>query len=115
MTNFEKYKTADDRAAAFAKWCLKTKYDHECEDAMSCNECQFAWLDLEAEEKPLPCPFCGGEVIVSDRQVYCADETNCNYGSGRRKSRDEAISAHNRVARAALAEGRRGRRSDGDD
>lgn len=104
MKNIYKYKTVEERASAFQEWCCKTKYDHECEDSISCDECHFEWLELEAEEeKPLPCPFCGGKssvIVYHEAQkewVSCI----CGYSS---KIMDEgcSISAHNRVARAVI-------------
>ena len=105
MTNAEKYKTAEERVEAFRKFCDATKLKKQCEDALSCTECQFAWLDMEAEEeRPLPCPFCGGGADVISTSdinlVSCAE--GCGYYSQRCESAESAIAAHNRVARAVM-------------
>lgn len=69
MTNGEKYKTAQELAEAFDKFCNKSSADC-CLDKLDLTnrneDCAFAWLDLESEEKkPLPCPFCcSGETKV---------------------------------------------------
>lgn len=61
------------------------------------------------EEKPEPCPFCGKEVVVGFsenihkekyRQVWCSDGERCGYECVMKKTEEEAIAAHNRVARA---------------
>lgn len=61
MTNGEKYKTPEERSNEFQKFCGS----HLCSDCAIHKglkgSCAFIWLALEAEEKPLPCPFCGGE------------------------------------------------------
>lgn len=113
MKNFDRFKTADERDSAFRKFCGK----RECEscdlDVSDKFWCTFAWLELEAEEDEiLPCPFCGGEVVVGYttnihkedfRQVWCKDIERCGYYCEKRKSADEAIAAHNRVAKAVMA------------
>ena len=116
MLNSEKFKTANERAKAFTDFC----------DARTCDKCEMKelpeeyttdcclafWLELEAEEeKPLPCPFCGGNVIIEDTSTnsvndgWCVEcpKDDCMYSSGIKRTRDEAISAHNRVAKAAMA------------
>lgn len=113
MRNFEKFKTAEERAKAFEKFC-------NVHDKCDCSGCplseikpdcgqsrgQFAWLDLEAEEeeKPLPCPFCGGEVkfkhMVGGYSYVC----ECGYCATFSEFKSEAIAAHNRVARAVMKE-----------
>lgn len=67
MTNEQKYKTPEERAEAYTEFCVSKKCD-ECECAKHGHKgislCEFRWLTLEAEEeKPLPCPFCGGDNI----------------------------------------------------
>lgn len=72
MTNGEKYKTPQERYKAFRKFCDKHICDDNlCDDECPCHKsnfgCHFPWLALESEvEKPLPCPFCGGEAEVSE-------------------------------------------------
>ena len=65
MTYGEKYKTLKERGDAFIEFCNS---HHSCSDCAISNikkpkdPCAFIWLALEADEdKPLPCPFCGGE------------------------------------------------------
>lgn len=106
MKNFEKYKTAEDRANAFYEWCCKTKHDHECEDAISCDECHFAWLDLEAEEeKPLPCPLCGSRMRVLGALLKC---TSCKLTFSYGLTTNDVTSAFNRVARAVMEAEKKG-------
>ena len=101
MTNEQKYKTAEERFNAFHKKCGSCGVTI-C-DRIKVINCLNNWLALEAEEKPEPCPFCNGETeIVSCNggiQVRC---THCGYTSeGYREGKEnEAISVHNRVARA---------------
>lgn len=58
VTNEQKYTTAEERVEAF----LAHRSDKASIVAVVANE--FAhWLALEAEEKPEPCPFCGGKCV----------------------------------------------------
>lgn len=114
MTNAEKYKTAEERGSAFREFC-----HHGCAGcglsrvSFKLSDCPMLWLELKAEEdEPLPCPFCGGEVVVGYttnihkedfRQVWCKDIERCGYYCEKRKYADEAIAAHNRVAKAVIA------------
>lgn len=67
MTNEEKYKTPEDRLAAFREYCDRHREKFNGCTIGNCplrttstRACQFFWLALEAEEeKPIPCPFCG--------------------------------------------------------
>lgn len=105
MTNAEKYKTAKERLKALDKWCdsgVRQGSYGKCL-ASGCIACALKWLELEAEEeKPLPCPFCGGEVdVISTSEiniVSCAK--GCGYYSKSSESKESAIAAHNRIARA---------------
>jgi len=68
MKNSEKYKTVEERASAFKRFCDDMHKKHISGPCPSCpafgNQCAFRWLDLEAEEeKPQPCPFCGWDSI----------------------------------------------------
>lgn len=115
MTNAEKYKTADERARMFERWC-DSNHIHggmgSCSRDSACHECHFVWLNLKAEEEMLlPCPYCGGvcEVIHQSEGYYsggyyvmCRSQ-NC-YASKTFESRDEAVSAHNRAAYAVMDE-----------
>lgn len=123
MTNEQKYKTAEERNNAFSKWCFNRtctscKLKSHNFDGGYC--CKFYWLDLEAEEeKPKPCPFCEGKCsaetvktadletgeVCSEISVLCygKDGVGCGYQSKFFTEEAEAISAHNRVARAVEA------------
>lgn len=112
MTNAEKYKTAEERVEAFGKFCAATKLKKQCEDALSCTECQFAWLDMEAEEeKPLPCPSCGNKsvFIVHDKSspMPWSVKCSCGYSSERTPDKELTIATHNRVARAVMDAGKK--------
>ena len=109
MTNAEKFKTADERAKAFGKWCERTKIHDSYGDAacaVKCGFCHFAWLDLEAYEEILPCPFCGRKCTTSSERkvVVCS---NCSYTSIQGWEMKDTIAAHNRVARAVIAAGKK--------
>lgn len=112
MKNFEKYKTAEEREHAYAKFCRKYTelgFCKSCPLKSADNKsrfCRFHWLDLEAEEeKPMPCPCCNNEYveigkgIMGTRKVGCV----CGYSSQAKESETEAIAAHNRVCKAVAA------------
>lgn len=75
MTNEQKYKTPEERTKALNEFCLgytDCKRDgNDCPCFGLSGNCAYNWLALEAEEKPLPCPFCGGEAIVAQTQCVC--------------------------------------------
>ena len=107
MTNAEKFKTAKERCRAFGKFCGEKRCESCVLNYGLWYSCIFAWLDMEADmEKILPCPCCGGECVVSSHSegynVNCSSRY-CYIGKTF-ESRDEAIAAHNRVARAVMAE-----------
>lgn len=107
MRNCDKFKTAEERANAFDCYCEETKCKNQCDDALSCRECQFAWLDRKAEEeKPLPCPLCGGTYfnikIVGQYSPRFRVDCGCGYCGGWKESESDAIAAHNRVAKAVM-------------
>ena len=101
MTNAQKYKTVDERVDAFAAFCEKQQ---TCEKCLTISrrcpgpECAFRWLDLEAdeEEKPKPCPFCGGEAHVSDFSEPYVQCSKCEARTTYCNNRHEAVSAWNR-------------------
>jgi len=107
MTNGERYKTAQERAEAFEKFCKRDYDDYNCESCKfhPCKtriECGFAWLDLEAEEeKPLLCPYCGLVPVsfIDDKTGNAWVACTCGYQSPEYKSESLAIAAHNRVAK----------------
>ena len=113
MLNQDKYKTPEERDNAFNEWC----FNRNCESCnlkahnFDCGDgCRFYWLALEAEEeRPEPCPFCGGETHINLGHLkagvvhYWVDciSPECMYRSAHYTDKDTAISAHNRFARAA--------------
>lgn len=107
MTNEEKYKTPEERAKAFDKYCG----NHELcvDDCLSgrthaCNVCHFKWLALDVEEeKPMPCPFCGGETVKARKLGGVVVECRCGYHTMVCDTTEMAIAAHNRVCRACKA------------
>ena len=121
MKNFEKYKTAEDRVYAFREFC--NPIVRSCQTACKMSnadkfggvdpmKCFSNWLELEAEdEKPLPCPFCGGEThtnsghILADVVHHWVDciSPECMYRSAHCTDRAKSIAAHNRLCRAVMA------------
>ena len=115
MNNEQKYKTPEERDNAFNKWC----FNRDCKTCKLKEHnfdgdagCRFYWLALEAEEeKPEPCPFCGGETHINLGHLkagvvhYWVDciSPECMYRSAHYTDKDTAIAAHNRVARAVMA------------
>lgn len=110
MTNEEKYKTAEERHEAFAKFCIAKGDCDKCPaHGIADGNCRFRWLALEAEEeKPMPCPFCGNFIVVEERdrfRMYNATCNNytCRYQAPMCNSKAAAIATHNRVCRAVKA------------
>lgn len=108
MTNFEKYKTAEERVKAFEDWW---NIRGGCGNCVLLNKanCALYWLDLEAEEeKPLPCPYCGSNTVITSHDTvchvnkYCIECTECSYRSEKKFQKEGAIAAHNRVAKAVM-------------
>lgn len=115
MKNFEKFKTAEKRLKAFEEWCKNNRTQISgpiCKiDMENCFLCQFAWLDLEAEEeKILPCPYCGKECrTVKNRcEAFVVACDMCCYTSQDFEREYEAIAKHNRVARAVMESDKEG-------
>lgn len=112
MKNEEKYTTVGERVTAFRKMCKP--FVGNCGTACKLTEpdkfggfntfeCFANWLALEAEEeKPEPCPFCGGEcrTVVTKFEDHVVGCDNCCYCSRDFDSVSDAVAAHNRVARA---------------
>lgn len=112
MTNEEKYKTAEKRFAAFMEYCDRhRKKFNGCTigncplRTTSTRACQFLWLSLEAEEeKPIPCPHCGGDSIDifetdfgRSEEPYQFAVKCCSCGALiSAEDKDSAISAWNR-------------------
>ena len=112
MTNEQKYKTAEERIKAFDDFCKgqgdRCNYCEIARKRLSISrrsECVVYWLALEAEEeeKPEPCPFCGNKYLAITKDgnnLWSVSCTACLYESLHHMNRDNAISAHNSVARA---------------
>lgn len=107
MKNFDKFKTLKERHDAFFKYC-DGRACMECpvkklikNDAIDC--CMAFWLNLEAVEDPLPCPFCGGEVKFEQMLGGDSVRCKCGYCAIFSESESEAIAAHNLVAKAVMA------------
>lgn len=103
MTNGEKFLTADERLAAFMKFCEGYTQCDKCEllKYAEIGACKFAWLDLEYKEELKPCPFCNSETRVADNlfegKVYWRIEcTKCFSRTIGYLSKHEAITAWNR-------------------
>lgn len=95
MRNCEKFKTAEERGRAFRKFC-----HHGCVGCVlsrvssKLSDCPMFWLDLKAEEdEPLPCPFCGGEVVIGEtsykgqkrlHQAWCKNFKQCDYNGAKK-------------------------------
>lgn len=108
MKNSEKFKSIQERSDAFRGFC-RSRHCQDCElDPTQDNiECAYAWLNLEAEEeKPMPCPFCGGTQLEEpyaldrghkeDYTVWCPQ---CGYRSCFCNTKEGAIARHNALCR----------------
>lgn len=99
MTNEEKYRTPVERDTAFARFCYGHRCDDKCPGHIKDVNCRFLWLALEAEkEKPLTCPFCGADGIITEVKgggfkVFCGE---CLSMSSAYITKDKAIAAWNR-------------------
>ena len=117
ITNEMRYKTAEERANAFHEWCGDRRCD-SCVFSEMCGGCDERtvgidvmahWLALEAdEEKPENCPFCGvhSRICNTNGEMFFVECSNgkCGYRSANETTKESAIAAHNRVARAVRAE-----------
>lgn len=115
MTNEERFRAVDERIKAFVMFCHEQKCCASCpvnDGVAALHNCRFRWLALEAEEeKPMNCPFCGGETHsnlghlragVVHYWVDCISPV-CMYRSAHYTDKEAAIAAHNRVCRAVKA------------
>lgn len=104
MTNQEKYKTAREREQAFVRFC-EPRICKECPVHAghgAGNGCVLIWLEMEAEEELLPCPFCGGKASAIDSKFSLATFVrcdNCHSTTGNFKTKEMAIAAWNRRAK----------------
>lgn len=109
MKNSEKYKTVEERAFAFKRFCDDMYKKHISGPCPSCpafgSQCAFRWLDLGAEEeKPLPCPFCGGDaecefVPLLENGYYRVRCKICRSSTRSCRTEYDAIAAWNRRAK----------------
>lgn len=106
MTNEEKYKTPEERDEAFHRFCKSVNYCRICPfGKVPILRCTFAWLALEAEEeKPLACPFCGGEaesefVPLLENGYYRVHCKICRSSTRSCRTEYDAIAAWNRRAK----------------
>lgn len=106
MTNQERYKTPRERMEAFDAFCDQYKTCKDCQLFTIIRRggrsgCVLNWLAQESEEeKPLPCPFCGGGAIavfdptsMEQQHIRCI---KCNATSRICDTRAEAVAAWNR-------------------
>ena len=106
MTNGEKYKTSKERRLAFGQFCKSHRECEKCPIVGSSNEspwgCMFTWLEMEAREEFLRCPFCGGKASAIEVLNYDATAVRCNgchASSGNYDTKEDAIAAWNRRAK----------------
>lgn len=115
MTNEEKFKTPEERTKAFETFCEFQRHDNmpcskccEIRNYKGEASCEYIWLALEAEEeKPLPCPFCGGSDIdiyetdfgrADDPYQFAVQCRSCK-ALVSNEGKDDAIAAWNRRAK----------------
>lgn len=59
--NFEVFKTPEEQARGYERYCKS--HGMGCSKCplrkVASTRCPFEWLELEYEENPKPCPFCG--------------------------------------------------------
>lgn len=99
MTNGEKFKTAKKRTEAFDEFCDNNEctrcplFDTE-EDRVLCA---FSWLELEAKEEILKCPFCGSKADINTvGNKYFVRCHDCLIETPLCSSSEEVIAAWNR-------------------
>jgi len=105
MTNGEKYKTAQERANAFRKFC--ESHDRVCAGCpLDCNtrrsrdESMFAWLDLEKENSELrECLKEAADLECTSRGCLSFRDKTCHgtYGCGIVKKWSAALEGGNRA------------------
>lgn len=103
MTNEEKYKTVEEHIKASSMLCDSQV---SCPACLMCDRnsnCKIRWLALEAEEeKPMPCPFCGGTVVKESGKLKCTSPL-CGYSILLDRDPNITIAVHNLVCRAVKA------------
>ena len=98
-TNEERFRTKEERSAAFLSFCKKMNGCKNCPLSSHKSRCTFVWLTLEAEkEKPLHCPCCGGASgpVHGDDGFYYVQCEECGLRTERLDTADDAIAVWNR-------------------
>lgn len=90
MLNSEKFKSAEERRAAYENYC------EECGKKHMALTDEFGWLDLEYKEVVKSCPFCGGEAILYKAWIPYVRCDKCGTQTTAYQTPDDAIAAWNR-------------------
>ena len=104
MTNAEKFKTSEERSAAFRKFCSEIIKRNGCAKCPlhnpSCDKCEFVWLDFEYTQELKKCPLCGHSDVRAIRNsngdVWYISCFSCGCRTGGAVVKDMAIDAWNR-------------------
>ena len=60
MTNGEKFRSPEERAREYKKYCASQGGCNKCPlKRFSSLRCLYEWLELEYKEEVKPCPYCG--------------------------------------------------------
>lgn len=103
MTNNERYRTPEERAEAFRKFCNSSQCN-ECECGKDGKRlvalCEFRWLVLEAKKELLSCPFCdhSSPYLHNDGERWLVDCGVCG-AQIFRSTKESAIATWNRRAK----------------
>lgn len=93
MLNSEKFKSAEERRAAYEV------YYEECIKKNMAYTDRFGWLELEYKEEK-PCPFCGDESVNVfkgiNSNIWYVSCNNCGVRTEGDTSRELAIATWNR-------------------
>lgn len=114
MTNEQKFKTSEERSAAFDAWCRKEEKCKKCgfETSRACAYCFNRWLSREADHDEVKsCPFCWSKCTVENvctnedqtSKYVCCTNDKCMYQSAIGKDAADAIEKHNRIRKALEA------------